>query len=121
MHRLRGLFGLHLLPQGFAVVRWTVEKTWLRWSQKYRIRAVCRELMRTASPVDVVFMRSVGSVLVVKKEDRNPWSWSLEFQPSALTQNCGHYFAEILTTSRQRRRDKYKYNRSEPRETHRSA
>ena len=42
----KGLFGLHLLLQGFAVVRWTVENTWLRWNQKYLIRSVCRELMR---------------------------------------------------------------------------
>ena len=95
---------MHLLPQGFAVVRWTVEKTWLRWSQKYRIRAVCRELMRTASPVDMVFMRSVGSVLVVKKEDRNPWSWSLEFQPS---ERITILPSQCRLTSRQRRRDKY--------------
>ena len=45
---------MHLLLQGFAVVRWTVENTWLRWNQKYLIRSVCRELMRTASPVDIV-------------------------------------------------------------------
>ena len=61
---------MHLLLQGFAVVRWTVENTWLRWNQKYLIRSVCRELMRTASPVDMVFILSVGSWLAVKKDEK---------------------------------------------------
>ena len=65
MHLLRGLFGLHLLLQGFAVVRWTVENTWLRWNQKYLIRSVCRELMRIVERR----RREVESTDVAREQD----------------------------------------------------
>ena len=56
---------MHLLPQGFAVVRWTVENTWLRWNQKYLIRSVCRELMRIVERR----RREVESTDVAREQD----------------------------------------------------
>ena len=56
---------MHLLLQGFAVVRWTVENTWLRWNQKYLIRSVCRELMRIVERR----RREVESTDVAREQD----------------------------------------------------
>ena len=101
MHRLRGLFGLHLLPQGFAVVRWTVEKTWLRWSQKYRIRAVCRELMRTASPVDMVFMTTgvdAGSKNMTSRLAAIEPQWKRTSLWTRVAPNCTPFKAAVRAT-----------------------